>query len=144
MFIEAMQDWITREIQTDRDPEREVGGDAGELWKKGEFEVAFKEMKIVSEYLLQEGESMDKNSHIMSRETTEEIRILEQQEIVFWRGSASRRHVGWTRHGSIEEIRQLDVGSTKIQQRSGSEEAELPRGGREGICERCQKGRRFH
>ena len=54
-----------KRIQTDRDPEREVGGDAGELSRTGKFEVAFKEMKIVREDLLQEGESIDKNSHIM-------------------------------------------------------------------------------
>ena len=43
---------------------------------------------------------MDKNkSHFMSPENTEEIRILEQQELASWRGSASKR-----RDGSVEEI----------------------------------------
>ena len=48
---------------------------------------------------------MDKNkSHFMSPENTEEIRILEQQELAFWRRSASKRLAGWTRDGSAEEI----------------------------------------
>ena len=48
---------------------------------------------------------MDKNkSHFFSLENTEEIRRLEQQELVFWRGSASKRLAGWTRDGSAEEI----------------------------------------
>ena len=48
---------------------------------------------------------MDKNkSHIMSPENKEEIRSLEQQEVAFWRGSASKRLAGWTRDGSVEEI----------------------------------------
>ena len=40
----------------------------------------------------------------MSLKNTEEIRILEQQELAFWRGSASKRLAGWTRDGSAEEI----------------------------------------
>ena len=40
----------------------------------------------------------------MSAENTEEIRILEQQELAFWRGTASKRVAGWTRDGSTEEI----------------------------------------
>ena len=63
------------------------------------------EVKILRDDLLREGESMDKNkSHFMSPENTEEIRILEQQELAFWRGSASKRLAGWTRDGSAEEI----------------------------------------
>ena len=36
--------------------------------------------------------------------TQKEIRILEQQELASWRGSASKRLSGWTRDGSAEEI----------------------------------------
>ena len=39
-----------------------------------------------------------------SPEDTEEIRRLEQQELAFWRRSASKRLAGWTRDGSTEEI----------------------------------------
>ena len=40
----------------------------------------------------------------MSPENTEEIRILEQQELAFCGRSASKRLAGWTRDGSAEEI----------------------------------------
>ena len=40
----------------------------------------------------------------MSSENTEEIRILEQQELAFWRGSASKRLAEGTRDGSAEEF----------------------------------------
>ena len=43
-------------------------------------------------------------SHFVSQENTEDIRILEQQELAFCRGSASKRLSGWTRDGSAEEI----------------------------------------
>ena len=67
--------------------------------------VAYQEIKTLREDLLREGESMDKSrSHILSPESTEEIRHLEQQELNFWRGTASKRLAGWTRDGSSEEI----------------------------------------
>ena len=67
--------------------------------------MAYEEIKILRADLLGEGESMDKNkSHFLSPEETEEIRILEQQELAFWRGLASKRLAGWTRDGSSEEI----------------------------------------
>ena len=48
---------------------------------------------------------MDKDkSHFMSPENTEETRTLEQQELAFWRRSASKRLSGWTRDRSAEEI----------------------------------------
>ena len=73
--------------------------------RKESLRVAYEEIKILPEDLLREGESMDENkSHIMSLENTEEIRILKQQELAFWRGSASKRLAGWTRDGSVEEI----------------------------------------
>ena len=73
--------------------------------RKETLRVAFEEINILREDLLREGESMDKNmSHVMSPESTEEIRTLEQQELAFWRGSASKRLAGWTRDGSVEEI----------------------------------------
>ena len=40
----------------------------------------------------------------MSPENAEEIRILEEQELAFWRGSASKRLAGWTRDGSVEGV----------------------------------------
>ena len=71
--------------------------------RKETLRVAYEEIKILR--LLREGESMDKNkSHFMSLQNTEEIRILEQQELAFCRGSASKRLAGWTRDGSAEEI----------------------------------------
>ena len=73
--------------------------------RKETLRVAYEEIKILREDLLREGESMDKNkSHFLSPEDTEEIRRLEQQELAFWRGSASKRLAGWTRDGSAEEI----------------------------------------
>ena len=73
--------------------------------RKQTLKVAYEEIKILREDLLGEGESMDKNkSHFFSPEDTEEIRRLEQQELAFWRGSASKRLTGWTRDGSAEEI----------------------------------------
>ena len=73
--------------------------------QKRTLRVACEEIKILREDLLREEESMDKNkSHFMSLENTEEIRILEQQELAFWRGWASKRLAGWTRDGSAEEL----------------------------------------
>ena len=73
--------------------------------RKEILKVAYEEIKILREDLLREGESMDKHkSHFLSPEDTEEIRILEQQELASWRGSASKRLAGWTRDGSSEEI----------------------------------------
>ena len=67
--------------------------------------MAYEEIKILREDLLREGETMDKNKgHFLSLEDAEEIRRLEQQELAFWRGSASKRLAGWTRDGSSEEI----------------------------------------
>ena len=67
--------------------------------------VAYEEIKILREDLSRKGESIDKNkSHNMSQENTEELRILEQQELAFWRGSASKRLAGWIRDGSTEEF----------------------------------------
>ena len=80
----------------------------------------------------------------MSPENTEEIRILEQQELAFWRGSASKRLAGWTRDGSAEEIAGWMLLSSETQQRSGSKEEKTPRGDRERIWDRCQNGRRLH
>ena len=72
--------------------------------RKETLRVAYEEIKFLREDLPREGESMDKNKcHFMTPENTEEIRILEQQELALWRGSASKRQAGWTRDGSVEE-----------------------------------------
>ena len=72
--------------------------------RKETLKVAYEEINILKEDLLREGETMDKNKSHLSPEDTQEIRRLEQQELAFWRGSASKRLVGWTRDGSAEEI----------------------------------------
>ena len=62
--------------------------------------MAYEEIKILREDLLREGETMNKNkSHFLSPVDNEEIRRLEQQELTFSRGSASKRLAGWTRDG---------------------------------------------
>ena len=97
--IEAKQNWINRaskrlEAETVRLTELQESLGA----RKETLKVAYGEIKIPREDLLREGESMDKNkSHFLSPEDTEEIRRLEQQELAFWRGSASKRLAGWTR-----------------------------------------------
>ena len=64
--------------------------------RKETLRVAYEEIKILREDLLRERNRWTKNkSHFMSPENTEEIRILEQQELAFWRGSASKRLAGW-------------------------------------------------
>ena len=73
------------------------------------------------------------------------IRRLEQQELAFLRGSASKRLAGWTRTRRFSgRNRRLDVGSPETQQRSRSKEEKIARDDREGIRERCQNGRRLH
>ena len=58
---------------------------------------------------------MDKNkSHIMSPENTEEVRILEQQELKLKRGAAAKRVARWTREGSTEEIASWSVEAERI------------------------------
>ena len=97
--IEAKQNWINREskrleAETVRLTELQESIRA----RKETLKVVYEEIKILREDLMREGESMDKNkSHFLSPEDTEEIRRLEQQELAFWRGSASKRLAGWTR-----------------------------------------------
>ena len=108
--------------------------------RKETLKVAYEEIKILREDLLREGETMDKNkSHFLSPEDTEEIRRLEQQELAFWRGSASKRLAGWTRDGSTEDW--VDAGSPETQQRSRSKEEKTARDARKGVKQRCQNGR---
>ena len=80
--IEAKRNWINGES-------KRLEAETARL-----TELAYEEIKILREDLLKEGERMD----------TEEIQRLEQQELAFWRGSASKRLAGWTRDGSSEEI----------------------------------------
>ena len=83
--------------------------------RKETLKVAYEEIKILREDLLREGETMDQNkSSFLSVENTEEIRRLEQQELAFWRGSASKRLAGWTRDGSAEEIAGWTMGAQRL------------------------------
>ena len=104
--IDAKQNWINSESESLESDSAKSGGWQESLSvRKETLRVACEEIKILREDLLREGESMDKNkSHFMSPENTEEIRILEQHELAFWRGSVSKRLSGWTRDGSAEEI----------------------------------------
>ena len=62
--------------------------------RKETLRVAYEEIQFLREDLLREGESMDKNKcHFMTPENTEEIRILEQQELAFWRDLLRRDKV---------------------------------------------------
>ena len=104
--IEAKQNWFNRESKRIESESLKLAEMQESLRvRKETLKVAYEEIKILREDLLREGETMDKNkSHFLSPEDTEEIRRLEQQELVFWRGSASKRLAGWTRDGSSEEI----------------------------------------
>ena len=104
--IEAKQNWINRESKRlEAETARLTELQESLRVRKETLKVAYEEIKILREDLLKEGETMDKNkSHFLSPEDTEEIRRLEQQELAFWRGSASKRLAGWTRDGSTEEI----------------------------------------
>ena len=104
--IEAKQNWFNRESKRVESESAKLAEMQENLRARNEtLKVAYEEIKILREDLLREGETMDKNkSHIMSLEDTEEIRRLEQQELAFWRGPASKRQAGWTRDGSVEEI----------------------------------------
>ena len=104
--IEAKQNWINRESKRLKAETARLAELQESLRvRKETLKVAYEEIKILREDLLREGETMDKNkSHFLSLENTEQIRRLEQQELAFWRGSASKRLAGWTRHGSAEEI----------------------------------------
>ena len=137
--IEAKQNWINRESKRlEAETARLVELQESLRVRKETLKVAYEEIKILREDLLREGEMMDKNkSHFLSPEDTKEIQRLEQQELAFWRGSASKRLAGWTRDGSAEEI----AGGPETQQRSRSKEEKTARDDREGIKERCQNGR---
>ena len=104
--IEAKQNWINRESKRlEAETARLAELQESLRVRKETLKVAYEEIKILREDLLREGETMDKNkSCFLSVENTEEIRRLEQQELAFWRGSASKRLAGWTRDGSAEEI----------------------------------------
>ena len=102
--------------------------------------VAYQEIKTLREDLLRERESMDKSrSHILSPESTEEIRHLEEQELNFWRGTASKRLAGWTRDGSSEENSSW---TQEAQRHSKEVEAKL-RKNQTGDRERIQHERRL-
>ena len=103
--IEAKQNWINRESKRlEAESAKRLRG------RKETLKMAYEEIKILREDLLKEGETMDKNnSHFLSPGDTEEIRILEQQELAFWRGSASKRLAGWTRDDSSEEIWMMEA-----------------------------------
>ena len=104
--IEAKQNWINRESKRlEAETARLAELQESLRVRKETLKVAYEEIKVLREDLLREGETMDKNkSCFLSVENTEEIRRLEQQELAFWRGSASKRLAGWTRDGSAEEI----------------------------------------
>ena len=92
--IEAKHNWINRESKRlESESAKLAEWQEGLRVRKETLRGTCKEIKILREDLLREGESIDKNkSHFMSLENTEEIRILEQQELAFWRESASKRH----------------------------------------------------
>ena len=87
--IEAKEKWINRESKLlEAETARLAKLQESLTVRKETLKVAYEEIKILS---LREGETP---------EDTEEIRRLEQQELAFWRGSASKRLAGWTRDGS--------------------------------------------
>ena len=133
-------------IQTSRVRECKTGGGAREPQSaKGTLRVAFEEIKILREDSLREGDSVDKNrSHMVSPESTEEIRNVEQQELAFWRGPASKTLAGWTQDGSAEEIAGWMFEAQRLNREVEAKKRKFPRGDREGIQERCQNGRRLH
>ena len=144
--IEAKQNWINRESKR---LEAETAGLAERQEslrvRKETLKVAYEEIKILREDLLREGETMDKNkSHFFSPEDTEEIRRLEQQELAFWRGSASKRLAGWTRDGSAEEIAGWMMEAQRLNKEVEAKKRKTARDDGEGIQERCQNGRRCH
>ena len=125
--IEAKQNWINRESKRIESESAKLAEMEENLRvRKETLRVAHEEIKILREDLLREGESMDKNkSHIMSPENTEETRILEQQELAFWRGSASKRLAGWTRDGSAEEIAGWVLEAQRLNREEEAKKGEL-------------------
>ena len=74
----------------------------------------------------QEGESMNtKQESHLSRESTDEIRILEQQESNLWRGASAKRLAGWTRDASTEEIASWSVEAERISREVEAEKRKL-------------------
>ena len=107
--------------------------------------VAYEEIKILREDLSRKGESIDKKQepHHVSGEhggtsnpRPTRFGFLERVGFEETSWMDTRRFDGG--------IRQLEVGSTNTQQRSGSKEEETPRGDRDENSERCQNGRRLH
>ena len=68
----------------------------------------------------------------MSPENTEKIRVLEQQELAFWRGTVSKRPAGRTRDGSSEETASWTMEAQRLCDRERIHH------------ERCQNGGRLH
>ena len=83
--IEAKQNWINRESKRIESETAKLAEWQENLRVRREtLSVAYQEIKTLREDLLRKGESMDKSrSHILSPESTEEIRHLEQQELNF-------------------------------------------------------------
>ena len=142
------QNWINRESKRlEAESARLTELQESLRVRKETLKVAYEEIKILREDLLREGETMDKNkSHFLSLENTEEIRRLEQQELAFWRGSASKRLAGWTRDGSTEEIagwmmeaqrlnKEVEAKRIKLKRRSRGSQRKMPG----GIHEYCKQ-----
>ena len=135
-----------RRIQTHRDREREAGGDAGESQStKGNFESGLRGDQDSPRGPVAKGriDRQKQEPHHVSGEhggnsnpRTRRIGFLERVGFEETSWMDTRRFDG--------VIRQLEVGSTNTQQRSGSKEEETPRGDRDENSERCLNGRRLH
>ena len=141
--IEAKQNWINRESKRlEAETARLAELQESLRVRKETLKVAYEEIKVLREDLLREGETLDKNkSCFLSVENTEEIRRLEQKELAFWRGSASKRLVGWIRDGSAEEIVGWTMEAQRLNKEVEAKKRKLQRDDRERIQERCQNGR---
>ena len=97
--IEAKQNWIDGECTRLE----------SESAKLAEWQESLRVIKILRENLLREGEQMDKNkSHIMSPESTEEIRILESSSNKNWLSGGDRLRRGWLGgHGTVQRRKSL-------------------------------------
>ena len=144
--IEAKQNWINRESKRlESESAKLAEGQESLRVRKETLRVAYEEIKILREDSLREGDSVYKNkSHMVSPESTEEIRNVEQQELAFWRGPASKTLAGWTQDGSAEEIAGWMFEAQGLNREVEAKKRKFPRGDREGIQERCQNGRRLH
>ena len=123
--IESRQNWINRRTKRiDAEVEKLTEMQENIKTRKETLRVAYEELMKLRTDLAQEGESMDKNkSHVLSLESLEEVRNLEQEELCLKRvaGASKDATTKETASWSLEADRiALEISGTRAKSKRWS------------------------